>query len=874
MNNKKNEAFSERESSSAGNSATAGEETSAMDDRISGNVRDAYGVVTGSQYFERESEMQSGYGSYRQISNRMLTGIFRDRESAERAYNSALNRGYSKDDISLLMSDDTRDRYFSDADDDGGLGSKALEGAGAGSAIGGTLGAIIGGTAAIGTNVLLPGLGLVVAGPLAAALAGAGAGGLTGGLVGALIGSGIPEDRALEYEEGIRNGGIVMSITTRSDEDADYYENEWRNYRGEHVYGRDTNDYYGQNSRDKSEKFENKLPEQSLKYKQISAWISERKDAPKKPLYVNETYTLNFIVGSEQAVNLLNTEKGKIPDSDIPEDGLDTEWVIITKNVVLSAPDTDVEIVESQTGDSTVWTAKFSLHIHKSENSRIARVKITPLVSENAELQIIIFAEQKIYRQFMVELNVEDVEKKTSDSAAKITNETIFSPANELRINPSQEWTTPLGNLTIAVSKDHTGASLSGFVLLESGEFLPLNGVHTQWYARKEAVNPLIIRLRGAAKDFCDTSGFNEYLNDIPASDLVERLTVAGEQNAADNHSFAYDGNAGADNLSTWNGEIASSEELRRVASFGYLFYNAIFPANTELREWLDALPAGWRINVSWSQNSGSAYIPNIPWGMLYNKPPEINQPIDATRFWGLRFRLEYTAYDIIKPKSKALGDDQEVHKAGCFYWGDQHDDDVTAEARWQQSQWKDWTNQKFIPGLETQSQMSALLSFLQNPAPSPLRYLYFYCHCRIDEDKTLSLRFGNTNQSADLVDQLGLGLTPIADRPVVFVNACSSAAGDVYDANQVVETFMGLRGCRAFVGTEIDMPVDLASRFALIFSYFFFRRVTTRKITAGEAFYQARLFLWHHYRNIGGIFYTYINEYDLYMGIPNEPYK
>jgi 5-methyltetrahydropteroyltriglutamate--homocysteine methyltransferase len=48
--------------------------------------------------------------------------------------------------------------------------------------------------------------------------------------------SGIPEDRAREYEEGIRNGGIVMGVRPRSDEDAEYFENEWRNYRGENIY--------------------------------------------------------------------------------------------------------------------------------------------------------------------------------------------------------------------------------------------------------------------------------------------------------------------------------------------------------------------------------------------------------------------------------------------------------------------------------------------------------------------------------------------------------------------------------------------------------------------------------------------------------------
>jgi len=167
---------------------------------------------------------------------RMLTGMFRDRESAERAYDSLNSRGYSQDDINLMMSDETRKRHFENTDRDTDLGNKALEGAGTGSAIGGTAGAVIGAIAAIGTAIAIPGLGLVVAGPLAAGLAGAGAGGLTGGIVGALIGSGIPEDRAKHYETGIKDGGIVMGVHPRNQEDADYLENEWKNNRGEHVY--------------------------------------------------------------------------------------------------------------------------------------------------------------------------------------------------------------------------------------------------------------------------------------------------------------------------------------------------------------------------------------------------------------------------------------------------------------------------------------------------------------------------------------------------------------------------------------------------------------------------------------------------------------
>lgn len=171
-----------------------------------------------------------------QREQQILTGLFRSREAAEKAYNSLKNRGYSDHEINVLMSDQTRDKYYKNTPETE-LGNKALEGTGAGAAIGGTLGAIIGGIAAIGTNVILPGLGLVVAGPLAAALAGAGAGGIAGGLVGALIGWGIPEERAKIYEKGIQEGGTVVGVTPRTDEDAEYFEKEWRDtYSGEHVY--------------------------------------------------------------------------------------------------------------------------------------------------------------------------------------------------------------------------------------------------------------------------------------------------------------------------------------------------------------------------------------------------------------------------------------------------------------------------------------------------------------------------------------------------------------------------------------------------------------------------------------------------------------
>ncbi len=166
----------------------------------------------------------------------LLTGAFRDRRSAEKAYNSMHDRGYDPDEVNLVMSKETHDKYFSDDKEETELGNKAAAGTGAGSAIGGTVGAIAGIVAAVGTSIVIPGLGLVVAGPIAAGLAGAGAGGITGGIIGALVGWGIPKERAKLYESSIEDGHIVMGVKPKNDEDAEYIERKWYENDGQKIH--------------------------------------------------------------------------------------------------------------------------------------------------------------------------------------------------------------------------------------------------------------------------------------------------------------------------------------------------------------------------------------------------------------------------------------------------------------------------------------------------------------------------------------------------------------------------------------------------------------------------------------------------------------
>ncbi|MEP6778639.1 MAG: hypothetical protein ABJC26_02025 [Gemmatimonadaceae bacterium] len=167
-------------------------------------------------------------------SSGMLTGTFRDRDSAENAYNAMIDRGYAKDDINVMMSPETREKYFAHGPVTD-LGNKSAKGGATGAAIGGVTGVIVGVLAAAGT-LAIPGLGIILAGPLVAGLAGLGAGGVAGGLIGALVGAGIPEAHAKVYETDIKNGGIVLGTKMKNDEDAAYLEDSWRKHHGENIY--------------------------------------------------------------------------------------------------------------------------------------------------------------------------------------------------------------------------------------------------------------------------------------------------------------------------------------------------------------------------------------------------------------------------------------------------------------------------------------------------------------------------------------------------------------------------------------------------------------------------------------------------------------
>ena len=147
-----------------------------------------------------------------------------------------MERGYAMDEVNVVMSADTRQRLLSDdSETTTQLARREAEGGELGGPSGGRVEMLVTIFAAVGAALALPALGFVVAGPIAASLASAGAAGLLAGLIGTLGDWGIPQERIRRYEAGVKEGGILMMVEARSDQDALQIGQQWKAIGGRDV---------------------------------------------------------------------------------------------------------------------------------------------------------------------------------------------------------------------------------------------------------------------------------------------------------------------------------------------------------------------------------------------------------------------------------------------------------------------------------------------------------------------------------------------------------------------------------------------------------------------------------------------------------------
>jgi hypothetical protein len=113
-----------------------------------------------------------------------------------------LEAGFGIDQITVMCSDETKERYFQEFERQEPAGTFTP-----GAAItGATIGALLGGTAVVVASAATGGLAILAAGPITAW-----AGGVAGGLVGAMMTRGVEKELANFYQQAVIDGHILVA---------------------------------------------------------------------------------------------------------------------------------------------------------------------------------------------------------------------------------------------------------------------------------------------------------------------------------------------------------------------------------------------------------------------------------------------------------------------------------------------------------------------------------------------------------------------------------------------------------------------------------------------------------------------------------------
>jgi hypothetical protein len=593
------------------------------------------------------------------------------------------------------------------------------------------------------------------------------------------------------------------------------------------------------------------VPPELSRHREITVTGHAIDGSPVSQFNEGETYRLLFRVGGPIAENLAS---GNIQVGDVPSGGLETHWVVTSR---------DVEFVPAlSTGKvekiGSTWLAEFDLLIPETGNSKTEEIAVLA-GSKPGNLLITIYSVsssgvREVYREASISL---------ADRPAVKADETFKAPMHT-HLRTTHEWTTPPEHVQVSI-RDGVAEISTIRVRLNQYQFIE------PFTATDNFIFGAIDNVRKALEEFREAHG--TYLDDLDAADIDAHLKAPGNwhpNNFNPNGWQQLPDGSDAGHKAAFD-QVQQSDEWRSLARAGYALFNRCFKQGTQLRALLNNLLPGSRIDFHWSEQSGAGWVSHVPWALMYTDPMGISGQAlaDPEKFLGLRFRIGTRSWSV-NNGSVALGDLGTTNSMHLLYWGNKAGDNVAAEALWQAGEYKKRPQSRLVPDMMLPDLKQQILVALDAPEPSPVCLLYFYCHCSVGNGSQTVLRFGNTSKPEDIVEESDLPQSGIPSGPIIFANACTTAQADANRTSELEQSFFE-RGARAFIGTETKVPIKLASKFGWLYFQFFYRIVDPDPMAAGEALTQARMFLWTQYKNVGGLFYSMTNQYDLYLASDQE---
>ncbi|MFD0268825.1 hypothetical protein ACFVGY_19985 [Streptomyces sp. NPDC127106] len=595
----------------------------------------------------------------------------------------------------------------------------------------------------------------------------------------------------------------------------------------------------------------------------VALWIEERDEDDLRPLDEGHPYTA-VLMATADGPDARYSAEVSVPAAEVPAGGLVTRCVLSSTSVRLEADPRDPDILFStvEAGDRTQWCAAFPFVVPADSDSARHRIRLTPVTAPEARLDAYLFVGDDLYRRLAVSIVVRPASAPAQGEADDETDEeeaaeqdepqaqppiavlTVGSlPAAHAGLVPPSAWQRPASHLDVTV----VSATTAMVRCEDFGVF-----AHVPWTATAGSLETRVANVRGALDRLRQAHG--EQLELVSAEDLWADLA-----RHVPSPDWVSDAQAPREPFASAWAAVAESDELRELAFEGYQLYRALF-ADEELRRYVERLEPGDRLTVNWLEGV-TERVPHVPLPLLHLEPVSPGRPVDPSAFLGLRFRLGWMRRQT--KGSRALGDWRRTTRAHLLYWVQDPSDVVGAEARRHAEELKRWQPALLLP--DGEPRITDLSRFLAAPEPHPVSLLYFYCHCVSGTGCDPRLRLGPTNDTGDVLRRVDMGSDPFTDQPVVFVNACGTNESDPLLVNQLMDGFLD-RECRAYIGTEGRVPPGLAARFATAFFSFLYGTTGTDRAPVGESLAQARRFLWQRYRNLGGLFYGYVNDGLLYQ--------
>ena len=238
----------------------------------------------------------------------------------------------------------------------------------------------------------------------------------------------------------------------------------------------------------------------------------------------------------------------------------------------------------------------------------------------------------------------------------------------------------------------------------------------------------------------------------------------------------------------------------------------------------------------------GAGFQP-FPWAVMYDgawRTPEATA-VDPRNFWGHRFRIDRAIVGHCGAARAPV-----VHgRPRVQPFVNPHVDDEQAALGVKVVE----TQRTLFVGLGADDRPAitsddGFAEFL-GPAHAPCDLLYFFCHAHAAHDLTTLLTY--TAQPADDQARLVLGQgpginvdrmrtlrrKPLADAPLVVLNACGSVAGDPAFTSPLLFQFLDRWRAIGVLGTDWEIPTVFADAFARRLVQYFLRD----RLPLGEAF-------------------------------------